>query len=228
MILSNVARKNCSVGEIVNIMSVNVQSLNDLAYHINMAWSCVFVIIVGTWLIWQQLGVASLAGLFVMVIMAPVNVFISNRVKRLQMKRLKETDGRVKTTNELLNGIKMVKFYAWEIPFWQLIEKFRNAEVRILRNISYFSIITNITWVLTPFLVSAVSFGMFTLLNSSSVLTAQSTFVSLSLFNVLQQPMSMIPINISNLIQVKCLILSIRNAFKVKLFKKPIFFNSAY
>lgn len=42
---------------------------------------------------------------------------------------------------------------------------------------------------------------MFSLLNKDNVLDAQSTFVSLSLFNVLQMPLSMLPINISNLIQ---------------------------
>ena len=42
---------------------------------------------------------------------------------------------------------------------------------------------------------------MFSLLNKDNVLDAKSTFVSLSLFNVLQMPLSMLPINISNLIQ---------------------------
>ena len=136
MVLSSAARKDCSVGEMVNIMSVNVQSLNDFAFHVNMAWSCLFTILLGTYFLWQQLGAASLAGLCVMVVMLPINVYTSNRAKKLQMRKLTHTDSRVKAMNEMLNGVKVVKLYAWEVPFGEMITKFRNAESRVLRWIS--------------------------------------------------------------------------------------------
>lgn len=154
MVLSSSARKDCSVGEMVNILSVNIQSLNDFAFHVNMTWSCFLTIFVGTYLIWQQLGPASLAGLSIMIIMIPLNVYTSNRAKKLQMKKLRHTDARVKAINEMLNGVKVVKLYAWEVPFGNMITKFRNAEIKVLRWISYFNAVSNLAWVLTPFLVS--------------------------------------------------------------------------
>lgn len=156
MVLSNMARKECTVGEMVNLISVNVQSLNEFSFHFNMTWSCLISIIVGTYLIWQQLGVASLAGLSVMIVMLPLNVFMSNQAKKLQLEKLKHTDARVKTINEWLNGAKVVKLYAWEVPFSQLINRFRNEEIRVLRKISYFGIVSNLSWFITPFLVCLI------------------------------------------------------------------------
>lgn len=153
--LSNMARKESTVGEMVNVMSVNVTSLHEFAHNLNMAWSCIVSILIGIFLLWQQLGlIASLAGLFVMIIVIPMNAYTSNLTKRLQVKKLEHTDARVKMINELLNGIKVIKLYAWEIPFNNLITKCRNSELKFLNYISYFAIIPNFSWVLTPFLVN--------------------------------------------------------------------------
>lgn len=153
MKLSNISRKESTVGEMINIISVNVQSLNEFSHHVNMIWSCMFSILFGTFLLWQQLGVASLAGLFAMTITIPFNSYISNQAKKLQIKKLKETDSRVKTINEMLNGIKVIKLYAWELPFKELITAARNAELKILKFIFYYNAISNFSWILTPFLV---------------------------------------------------------------------------
>lgn len=154
MSLSNLAKKESTVGEMVNLMAVNVHSLHEFAHHLNMAWTCVACILVGSYLLWQELGmVASFAGLIVMIVLLPANVVASNQGKKLQLKKLRFTDSRVKMINEMLNGIKVIKLYAWEIPFKQLINKIRGCEIKVLKQIAYFSIIPQFSWVLTPFLV---------------------------------------------------------------------------
>lgn len=155
MVLSNMARKESTVGEMVNIMAVNVNNLHEFAHHFHSTCACVLSIIVGSFLLWTQLGfVASLGGLIVMVAILPGNAAASNQQKRFQLKKLKQSDARIKMINEMLNGIKVIKFYAWEIPFQRLINSFRDAEIKILRKIAYYSIIPNLSWVLTPFLVN--------------------------------------------------------------------------
>lgn len=42
-----------------------------------------------------------------MVILIPVNGFIANQVKKLQIKQMKNKDERVKMMNEILSGIKV-------------------------------------------------------------------------------------------------------------------------
>lgn len=152
------ARKESTLGEMVNVMSVNVQSLHEFCHHVNMTGSCIITILVGTFFLQLQLGlVASLGGLLIMIIILPFNAYASNLCKKIQVKKLKHTDSRVKTINEMLNGIKVIKLYAWEIPFKKLIEKCRISELSYLRHIGYFMIIPNISWVFTPFLVQTIS-----------------------------------------------------------------------
>ena len=50
--------------------------------------------------------------------------------------------------------------------------------------------------------VSVISFGIFVFSSDENVLDAEKAFVSLSLFNSLRQPMTMLPMTVSNLIQV--------------------------
>lgn len=153
MCLSNMARKETTVGEIVTTISVNLQCLNEFPHFISMGWSCVFSILLATILLWRQLGVASLAGLMMMFISIPYNSYLSNLSKKLQVKKLKHQDGRIKAINEMLNGIKVVKLYAWEIPFQKLIDSFRQLEMKIFGKIAYLGAVSSFGWILTPFLV---------------------------------------------------------------------------
>lgn len=42
-----------------------------------------------------------------MIILIPVNGFIANKVKQLQIRQMKNKDERVKLMNEILSGIKV-------------------------------------------------------------------------------------------------------------------------
>ena len=53
------------------------------------------------------IGPSVFAGLAVMIILIPVNGFIANKVKTLQIKQMKNKDERVKMMNEILSGIKV-------------------------------------------------------------------------------------------------------------------------
>lgn len=54
-------------------------------------------------------GPSALVGLAVMIILIPVNGFIASRQKAYQVVQMKTKDKRVKTMNEILNGIKVSK-----------------------------------------------------------------------------------------------------------------------
>lgn len=79
----------------------------------NQVWSSVIQIVISTVLIWQQLGLATIAGIGVMVLMMVPNGLISNRFKTEQSVQMTNKDGRTKTLNEALSGIKVLKVYAW-------------------------------------------------------------------------------------------------------------------
>ncbi|XP_034253299.1 multidrug resistance-associated protein 1-like isoform X3 [Thrips palmi] len=199
--MSNSARKESTVGEIVNLMSVDAQRFIDLTAYINMIWSAPLQIALALYFLWETLGPSVLAGLAVMIILIPVNGVIASKVKNLQITQMKYKDERVKLMNEILSGMKVLKLYAWEPSFEEKILKIRNKEIRVLKSAAYLNAGTAFIWACAPFLVSLVSFATYVLLDEKNILDSEKAFVSLSLFNILRFPLSMLPMMISNLVQ---------------------------
>ncbi|XP_043683568.1 multidrug resistance-associated protein 1 isoform X2 [Vespula pensylvanica] len=211
MRMSNSARKESTLGEIVNLMSVDAQRFMDLTAYINMIWSAPLQIILALSFLWEKLGPAVLAGLAVMIVLIPINALIANKVKTLQIRQMKDKDERVKLMNEVLNGIKVLKLYAWEPSFEEQILHIRRKEIQVLKEAAYLNAGTSFIWSCAPFLVSLVSFATYVLIDKNNVLDSETAFVSLSLFNILRFPLSMLPMMIGNIVQAYVSIKRINN-----------------
>uniref|UniRef100_H2YLY4 Multidrug resistance-associated protein 1 n=1 Tax=Ciona savignyi TaxID=51511 RepID=H2YLY4_CIOSA len=201
MVLSNSARKESTVGEVVNLMSVDAQRFMDLMTYLNTVWSGPFQIILAMYFLWQYLGAAVLAGLGVMLLLIPINALIARKTHQLQVRQMKLKDERIKLMNEILNGIKVLKMYAWEMSFKDKVKAIRDKELDVLRTAAYLNAVGSFTWVSAPFLVSLTTFAVYVLSDSSHILTAQKAFVSLSLFNILRFPLVMLPAVIAAIVQ---------------------------
>ncbi|XP_026834859.1 multidrug resistance-associated protein 1 isoform X17 [Drosophila erecta] len=201
--ISNSTKKESTVGEIVNLMAVDAQRFMELTTYLNMIWSAPLQIALALYFLWQQLGPSVLAGLAVMIILIPVNGVIASRIKTYQIRQMKYKDERVKLMNEVLSGIKVLKLYAWEPSFEKQVLDIRDKEIATLRSTAYLNAGTSFLWSCAPFLVSLVTFATYVLIDENNVLDATKTFVSLSLFNILRFPLTMLPMLITNLVQTQ-------------------------
>ncbi|XP_034047298.1 multidrug resistance-associated protein 1-like [Thalassophryne amazonica] len=114
---------------------------------------------------------------------------------------MKNKDNRIKLMNEMLNGIKVLKLYAWELAFKNKVSDIRESELRVLKKAAYLSAMSTFTWVCAPFLVALSTFTVYVLIDEGNVLDAQKAFVSLALFNILRFPLNMLPMVISSIVQ---------------------------
>ncbi|XP_034128594.1 multidrug resistance-associated protein 1 isoform X6 [Drosophila guanche] len=203
LLISNATKKESTVGEIVNLMAVDAQRFMELTTYLNMIWSAPLQIGLALYFLWQQLGPSVLAGLAVLVILIPVNGVIASRIKTYQVRQMKYKDDRVKLMNEVLSGIKVLKLYAWEPSFEKQVLDIREKEIATLRSTAYLNASTSFLWSCAPFLVSLVTFATYVLVDENNVLDATKTFVSLSLFNILRFPLTMLPMLITNLVQTQ-------------------------
>ena len=83
--MSNEARKTSTVGEIVNLMSVDAQRLQDATGYLWMVWSSPLQIVIAVYMLWGILGPSVLAGLAVMVLLIPVNGVMASYQRKLQV-----------------------------------------------------------------------------------------------------------------------------------------------
>lgn len=151
--MSNIARKESTVGEIVNLMSVDAHRLMLVTSYINTIWSAPLQIVLSMYFLWKILGPSVLSGLVVMIILMPINALIAEKDRKLQVKQMENKDERIKLTNEVLNGIKVLKFYAWETSFKEQILRIRNKELKILKRIAYLEAGNRLMWSCAPLLV---------------------------------------------------------------------------
>uniref|UniRef100_A0A8D1SQ16 Multidrug resistance-associated protein 1 n=1 Tax=Sus scrofa TaxID=9823 RepID=A0A8D1SQ16_PIG len=201
LVITNSARKSSTVGEIVNLMSVDAQRFMDLATYINMIWSAPLQVILALYLLWLNLGPSVLAGVAVMIFMVPLNAVMAMKTKTYQVAHMKSKDNRIKLMNEILNGIKVLKLYAWELAFKEKVLAIRQEELKVLKKSAYLAAVGTFTWVCTPFLVALCTFAVYVTIDKNNILDAQKAFVSLALFNILRFPLNILPMVISSIVQ---------------------------
>uniref|UniRef100_A0A0N5AB16 ABC transmembrane type-1 domain-containing protein n=1 Tax=Syphacia muris TaxID=451379 RepID=A0A0N5AB16_9BILA len=199
--LSNSARNNRTVGEIVNLMSVDIQRFQDMASFIMLFWSAPLQIVLSIYFLWRLLGVSVFAGIFVLIGMIPLNALLACRMRSAQVKQMKYKDERLKLMSEILNGMKILKFYGWENSMKKMVLAIRQKELKVLRRLAYYNAAISLSWSCAPFLVTVVTFGVFVNISSSNILTPQVTFVGLALFNILRFPMTVLSMLFSQAVQ---------------------------
>ena len=87
--MSSAARKEFTVGEIVNLMSVDSQRFMDLMIYLNLIWSAPLQIIVALLMLFRILGYSVLAGFGMSLILIPINAFIAQQTKKGQVSSTK-------------------------------------------------------------------------------------------------------------------------------------------
>lgn len=85
--LSNLARRQYTIGETVNLMSVDAQKLMDVTNYFQLTWSTVLQIVLSIFFLWRELGPSVLAGVGVMVLLIPVNAVLATKNRKIQVKK---------------------------------------------------------------------------------------------------------------------------------------------
>uniref|UniRef100_A0A8C2XRX4 Uncharacterized protein n=1 Tax=Cyclopterus lumpus TaxID=8103 RepID=A0A8C2XRX4_CYCLU len=201
LVVSNDTRKESTVGEIVNLMSADAQRFNDVTNFIHLLWSCPLQIGLSIVFLWFELGPSVLAGLAVMVLLGPINGLLATKARTIQVKNMKFKDKRLKIMNEILNGIKILKLYAWEPSFQAQVEGIREDELNVMRKFAYLTSVSTFIFSCAPALVSLATFAVFVGVSPNNLLTAEKAFTSIALFNILRFPLAMLPMLIAAIVQ---------------------------
>ncbi|KAH9747856.1 ABC transporter C family member 2 [Citrus sinensis] len=187
--LTHEARKDFPSGKVTNMITTDANALQQISQQLHGLWSAPFRITLSMVLLYQQLGVASLLGSLMLVLMVPLQTFIISKMRKLTKEGLQWTDRRVSLTNEILAAMDTVKCYAWEKSFQSRVQSIRDDELSWFRKAQFLSAFNSFILNSIPVVVTVVSFGTFTLLGGD--LTPARAFTSLSLFAVVNANVSL-------------------------------------
>lgn len=139
-----------------------------------------------------NLGGASLSGVAWFFLITACIVYFTRFLMKWRKQVNIQTDSRIKHTKEVLNNIKMIKYYAWEIPFKKLISKLRANEMKIMLKVQIFRNMTTGIAVTLPSVSSMIGFlAMYGQLGGLK--NASNIFASVTLFNILTSHVAMLP-----------------------------------
>ncbi|XP_077442262.1 multidrug resistance-associated protein 1-like isoform X2 [Vanacampus margaritifer] len=246
LVMSSAARRQCTVGEMVNLISVDTQKMMDFVVYVNSLWAAPIEIALCFYFLSnvrqnaflgktpvidelpldrQLLGLSALAGIGAVVLIFPLNGLIAKLRSKLQVRsasagasfrarrrppsanaffqevQLDVMDARIKLMNEIVSGVKILKFYGWEDAFLRRVGVLRDGELAALKKSQVLYSVSLASFNSSSFLVAFAVFAVYVLMDERNVLDAQKIFVSVALINILKTPLSQLPFAISTTLQ---------------------------
>uniref|UniRef100_S4RIY2 ABC-type xenobiotic transporter n=1 Tax=Petromyzon marinus TaxID=7757 RepID=S4RIY2_PETMA len=190
-----------STGEIVNYMSTDTDRIVNFCPSFHSFWSLPLQVAVSLLLLYQQVGVAFLAGIAVAILLVPLNKLIANKIGGFSQAMMHHKDGRVKLMTEILFGIRAIKLHCWEESFSRKVNGFRSDELKGLLGMKYLDALCVYLWAVTPVLISILTFVTYVSLGNA--LTATKVFTAVALINMLITPLNAFPWVLNGLIEAR-------------------------
>lgn len=82
--LSNSAKRQFAVGDVVNMLTADTQRISDFIYYHHYVWITPFTAVLMMYFLWQIVGIASLTGFFTLVAIVLINFVMIGRAKKFE------------------------------------------------------------------------------------------------------------------------------------------------
>ncbi|ORX67698.1 hypothetical protein BCR32DRAFT_297543 [Anaeromyces robustus] len=195
--LSNKARQSIGDGQIVNLVSSDSNRLERLISTLHFLWSGPLQLIIILVLLIRSLGVWSLIGFTIFVVVIPLQGVIMKLSTRLRQKTAVLTDKRVKKTQEVLGSMRIIKYFGWENSFLNVLSNLRKNELKHTKKAIILRAETSTIFNIVPFLSCALTFIAYSA--AGNELTAAKVFSCIAFFNKLRAPLAILPNTFSQL-----------------------------
>jgi len=198
--MSPSARAGSSVGQVLNLMQLDAEKVATFCQMLHAGWSSPAQFFVAVALLYKYIGPSSLIALAFTLLTFPLQAKLLKMQTAITRKNASVTDNRVKLTNEILQGIKAVKFYAWERPFSEEVGRIREQELKNVRKTIVIRAVFLMILFAIPTLVAVITFAFFIGVFNNP-LDPADIFTALSLLNNLRVPLMMFPFVINSFIE---------------------------
>uniref|UniRef100_A0A4W6EPY0 ATP-binding cassette, sub-family C (CFTR/MRP), member 8 n=1 Tax=Lates calcarifer TaxID=8187 RepID=A0A4W6EPY0_LATCA len=186
---SNMSMGELTVAQICNLVAIDTNQLMWFFFLCPNLWAMPIQIIVGVILLYYLLGISALIGATVIAVLAPVQYFVATKLSQTQKSTLEYSSERLKKTNELLRGIKLLKLYAWENIFCDSVEETRGKELTSLQAFALYTSISIFMNAAIPIAAVLTTFVVHVHISEDADLSPAVAFASLSLFHILVTPL---------------------------------------
>ncbi|CAI0414775.1 unnamed protein product [Linum tenue] len=199
--LSTAAKASHSSGEIVNYVTADAYRIGEFPYWFHQIWTTTIQLCLALVIIYSAVGLATAAAvLAILLVVLPTYPMIKWQHK-YQTNLMSAQDKRLKAISEALANMKVLKLYAWEKHFRNVIQGLRNEEFEWISGVLSVKGLQMVLFWTSPVLVPAITFWASYLLGIP--LTASNVFTTLASLRLLQEPIRLIPDVVGVFIEAK-------------------------
>ena len=185
-------------GHVTNLMSTDTYRIDSVCTWFHIIWTSPITITITLIILLVNISYSALAGFALLILGIPV---LGKVIRVLTARRRlanKVTDKRVGLTQEILLGVRFVKYYAWEDSFLAQLKKLRSEEIKSVQFLLGVRAGVTAVGMSLPVLGAMLAFITYSL--TGNVLNPASVFSSLALFNTLRLPLNLLPMVIGQVV----------------------------
>ncbi|KAJ4288261.1 Transporter of the ATP-binding cassette (ABC) [Collariella sp. IMI 366227] len=178
-----------NLGTIINLMSVDSFKVSEVTAYLHfLVASAPTQLLVSIILLYQVMGLSAIPGFIVMALLLPINIAFGKGFNSTQKRIMAATDKRIHTTNEILQNIRIIKYFAWEHRFANIVDEKRRAELKALRLRFTLWAAAVAVWNTVPIIITFFSFLIYTVIEKKPLYPSVA-FTAISLFMLLRYPL---------------------------------------
>ncbi|XP_068628827.1 ATP-binding cassette sub-family C member 4-like [Battus philenor] len=197
--MSQTSLGEVAAGKLVNLLSNDVARFDFAFMFLHYFWLVPIQLCAVMVLLYYTAGFAPYVGLFgVFLLVLPIQVGLTKLTSVIRRQTAQRTDKRIKLMTEFINGIQVIKMYAWEKPFQFIVNAARINELKVLKKSIF------IRSVFVGFMLfterSTLFLTSLTIVLTGSMLTATVIYPIQQFFSIVQMNLNFIlPIAIASL-----------------------------
>ncbi|KAG2459835.1 CFTR regulator, partial [Polypterus senegalus] len=155
--LSSRVLDQISTSQLISLLSNNLNKFDEGLALAHFVWIAPLQCILLMGFIWQLVEASAFCGLAALTLLAIIQACLAQRMVHYRDKRAGYINDRVLITSEIIENIHSVKAYGWENAMDEIIDKIRQAELKLTRKSAYCRYFNSSAFFFSAFVVVFVS-----------------------------------------------------------------------
>ncbi|KAJ6498330.1 P-loop containing nucleoside triphosphate hydrolase protein [Mycena vulgaris] len=194
LLLDTSGTANSRGGQVVSLMSTDVERLTLNVEGFHRLWSSFVLVGLGLFILYDQLGIAFVAALIIVVLVAVLVPYLSKNTRLIQIRMSAFGDERIRIIAQILRQIKNIKLSGSEAELVEKVTSVRAAELQERKRFwKTFSVVVCLTSI-TQNLLSLFTLGTFAIISMLSrdhdtSLTTARIFTAYTVLGLIATPL---------------------------------------
>ncbi|XP_030620675.1 multidrug resistance-associated protein 9 isoform X2 [Chanos chanos] len=200
-IISLRVMNSISVGETINVLTADGYRMFEAVVFGTFSLCIPVLLIMCIAYACYILGYTAIIGVLIYLIFIPIQFSIARLINVFRRRAVTVTDSRVRTMNEVLTFIKLIKMYAWEESFEKKITGIRKNERSLLEKAGYAQSMNSSIIAIIPTLATIITFIAHTLLKFP--LRPSTAYTIIAIFNCMRFSLALLPVAVKSVAEAQ-------------------------